>query len=161
MPAAAYAQDQCRALRGLTNLDGRRFADLAVGFARNPDRMTVRVGRSEALPTPTDCSLSVDTNELRLDCTWQSGDYAAANTMFGTLLASLQHCLDDRLAAPVGPRTYGGTATALRESVTTLPTAGGETRIELRLVEQPETTIPAYHYVTLGIGFEPGEPEED
>ncbi|HTU09293.1 MAG TPA: hypothetical protein VMG08_00225 [Allosphingosinicella sp.] len=78
-PAMAAAQDQCRAIRALTNMDGRGFADLAVGFARNPYRMSVRIGRAEALPTPEDCSLSADESDLELVCYWRPGDFSANN----------------------------------------------------------------------------------
>jgi len=89
-----------------------------------------------------------------------AGGFFGEQRLFGSLLARFQRCLGNRLTAPAGPRPYGGTTTALLESVTTLPTAGGETRIELRLIDAPETSIPAYHYVTLGIAREAREAED-
>ena len=161
MPAAAHAQDQCRAIRGLTNMDGRRFADVAIGYAGDPMRLSVRVGRTEALPTPKECSLSAEAEEIELDCSWRPGDYAATNALFDDLLARLQRCLADRLTAPTGPRPYGGTYVTLRGSDTTLPVPGGETRIRLRLIEAPGGSSPAYHYIDLDIDFEPGEADGD
>ena len=161
VPNTAIAQDQCRAIRGLTNMDGRGFADVAIGYARDPMRLSLRVGRTEALPTPKECSLSADADDIELDCSWRPGDYAATNALFDDLLARFQRCLADRLTAPTGPRPYGGTYVTLRGSDTTLPVPGGETRIRLRLIEAPDGSSPAYHYIDLDIDFAPGETDGD
>jgi hypothetical protein len=159
-PAVAAAQERCAPIRGLTNADGRHFVDVAVGFARNPLRTSIRVGRTEALPTPEDCTLNADEDDLELSCTWRPGDYAATTAFFDSLFARFQSCLTPRLAPAAGPRVYGGTATALRESLSEFATAGGKTGLELRLIEMPETQIPAYHYVTLSILYEKEEADD-
>lgn len=76
-------------------------------------------------------------------------------------LAGFRRCLGDRLTAPSGPEPYGD-ARALRNSTTTLPTAGGETRLSLYLIESPSSRqLASYHYVTLSVAYEVAAPEAD
>lgn len=155
-PGVAAAQDQCRAIRGLTNMDGRRFADVAIGYLPNPWRLSVRVGRVEPLPSPADCSLNADEDEVELSCRWPYGDFATTNALFSTLFDRLQTCLGNGLTPAVGPRPYGGDNSgymALKESSSTLPSPGGETQVQLRQIEAPD-----HHYVTLEIYYDPATP---
>jgi len=157
-PAVAAAQDQCRAIRAMTNADGRKFADLQIGIARSYG-ITVRGGRGEALPTPKDCDVSADAESVDLSCTWLPGSYEATAAFYESLFARLQSCLGGRLAAPSGPRPHGGFV-ALRQSETALATDGGETTVTLALIEAPEGEgVPAYHYVRLAVSHMAGEPD--
>jgi hypothetical protein len=161
MPAMAAAQSQCRAIRALTNADGRGFADLSIGVARNPLRVTVRIGREEALPTPESCDLDVDPDDVDLTCYWRPGDYSATNALFDTLIARLQQCLDGRLTPPSGPTSYGST-TWLRRSSTDLRTEGGVTQIDLSLIETPDAVhSPAHHYISLSVSYDVEPPPDD
>jgi hypothetical protein len=161
VPGIAAAQDQCRAIRAITNMDGRRFADVAVGYAANPWRLSVRVGRVEALPTPDDCNLSARGNEVMLSCDWAYGDFATNNARYTSLFNSLQACLGNGLTPATGPRTYSGSESIwLKESASTLPSPGGETLIELTLIETHDRNASGTHYVTLSITYEPGTPGE-
>lgn len=58
-PGMAAAQDHCGTLRALTNMDGRRFADLSVRVGRTPHRLDIFAGRSAPLPAPKDCSFAI------------------------------------------------------------------------------------------------------
>jgi hypothetical protein len=156
MPAMAAAQNQCRAIRALTNADGRRFADLSIGVANNPFRLTVRSGREEALPAPGSCSIDGDPDDIDLTCYWRPGDYGATNALFDTLFARLQQCLDGRLT----PTRYD-TTTWLRKSDTELRTEGGVTRIDLSLIETPDTEhSPAHHYISLSVTYDVEPPPD-
>jgi len=160
-PTIVSAQDQCRTIRAMTNADGRKFADLSFGVARDPYRMTVRAGRGEALPTPENCDLSADADDVDMACHWRPGDYAATTALYDSLLARFQRCLGGRLAAPSGPSDYGG-ATALRRSSTVLDMDRGETTIDLSLIEAAQTAeIPAYHYISLSVSHQPRDPESE
>jgi hypothetical protein len=155
MPAMAAAQDQCRTIRAMTNADGRKFADLSFGFGRNPYRMTIRSGREEGLPTPDHCDLAAESDEVSFTCYWARGDYAAMTGVFDGLFARLQTCLGGGLTAPAGPSPYGD-AIALRKSRTALPADGGETVVELALIEAAATAdLDRSHYVTLNVTHEP------
>jgi len=157
-PTIAAAQDPCRTIRAMTNADGRNFADLAFGIARDPYRMSVRAGRGDVLPTPKNCDLSADANDVDLACDWTPGDYAATTALYDSLVARFQQCLGGRLTAPSGPSAYGN-ATALRRSSTALAMSRGETRIDLALIESAHTAeTPAYHYVSLSISHQPTDP---
>lgn len=155
MPAMAAAQNQCRTIRAMTNADGRKFADLSFGSGRNPYRMTIRSGREEGLPTPNHCDLSADSDEVSFTCYWSRGDHATMTGVFDGLFARLQNCLGGGLTAPGGPSPYGD-AIALRTSRTALPADGGETVVELALIEAPEAAgLSRSHYVTLNVTHEP------
>jgi len=155
-PAFAAAPDQCRAIRAITNMDGRRFADVAVGYAANPLRTSVRVGRTEALPTPDNCDVSADADGIDLECYWPHGDYATNNALYTALFERLQTCLGNGLTPPTGPRSYNGSESIwLKESTSTLPTPGGETQIQLMLIEAHDANQPISHYISLSINFYP------
>lgn len=160
-PTIAAAQDQCRTIRSMTNADGRRFADLVFGIARNPYRMIVRAGRGDALPTPKSCDLSADANDIALGCDWTPGDYAATTALYDSLFARFQQCLGGRLTAPSGPSAYASW-TALRKSTTALDMGGGETTIDLALIESVATAeTPAYHYISLSVSHQPADPASE
>lgn len=157
-PTIAAAQDQCRTIRAMTNADGRNFADLDFGIARNPYRMIVRAGRGDALPTPKNCDFSVEANDVDMDCDWLPGDYAAAAALYDSLFARFQQCLGGRLTAPSGPSAYGNWI-ALRRSTTALAMERGETTIDLLLIEAAGTAeTPAYHYISLSMSHQPSDP---
>lgn len=159
MPATAAAQDSCRAIRALTNADGRHFADLVLGVARGPQRMSVRAGRDQLTPAPENCDISADADDVDVSCYWRAGDYAATSALFDQLLNRFQECLGGRLEAAHGPAAYGD-ARALRQSETRLALGGGETSIGLFLIESPNTAqVASYHYITVSVSHAPAEPD--
>jgi hypothetical protein len=157
----AAAQDQCRTIRALTNADGRRFADLSFRVGRDPYRLDIVAGGSAALPAPRECSYGGYPDMVELACTWVPEGYDANVQLYDSLLARFRQCLGGRLTPPSGPEPYGN-ASALRNSTTAFPTAGGETRLSLYLIEAPATPeLASYHYIQLTMLYEPGEPDED
>lgn len=146
----AQAEAQCDDLRALTNADGRNFADLSFGVARKPYRLTIRTGKNIALPTPENCDMSVDEESVDLTCYWRLGDSAATATMYDTLFARFSACLSG-IQPYAGPSDYGG-ATALRRSTSTIAVPGGETEVDLVLIESAATdAYPAYQYINLSV----------
>ena len=159
-PTIADAQDQCRTIRALTNVDGRRFADLTFRAGRDPLRLVVAAGNGAPLPVPRDCDFSIAADAADISCTWVPGDYAASVQLFDGLLARFRQCLGDGIVPPTGPAPYGN-ATALRDSTTELATAGGETRLSLVLIESSATAqLAAYHYVSLNVGYQVADPAD-
>jgi hypothetical protein len=160
-PGMAAAQDQCRTIRALTNMDGRRFADLSIRVGGDPFRLDIAAGRSAPLPAPKDCSFALDADDVDISCIWRPEGYEANVQLFDSLLARFRQCLGEVLTPPSGPQPYGD-ARALRDSTTTLPTAGGETRLSLFLIESPATPqLASYHYVTMSVAYEAVAPDED
>ena len=157
----AAAQDQCQTIRALTNLDGRQFAGLSFRVGRNPYRLDILAGRGGPLPAPRECSFGIDPGLLDLSCTWVPEGYDANVQLFDSLLARFRQCLGDRVTPTTGPEPYGN-ATALRNSTSTFPTAGGETRLSLYLIEAPASPeLASYHYIQLAVAFDPGATDGD
>lgn len=148
---AATAQDRCRTVRALTNLDGRNFADLEIRIAR-PFGVIVRSGQGDPLPTPQNCEVAAESDAVDLECYWRPGDYALATSLYDDLFSRLQECLGGSLASPTGPLPHGSQSIALRSSLNTLPAAGGHTEVTLRLIETAGA-IPAHHYIVLSVGY--------
>lgn len=148
----AHAQEKCDDLRALTNADGRNFAGVSFGIARKPYRLDIRAGKQGALPTPENCDFSADGDNVDLSCHWRGGDSVATAVMYDAMFSRFSACMKG-IQPYSGPSDYGG-ATAMRRSTSTLSVPGGETEVDLVLIESaPSDAYPVYQYVTLSIAY--------
>ncbi|MDF7776494.1 hypothetical protein P1X14_14660 [Sphingomonas sp. AOB5] len=149
----AHAQEKCDDLRALTNADGRNFAGVSFGIARKPYRLTIRAGKDSSLPTPENCDFSADGDRVDLSCHWQGGDPSAMAAMYDAMFSRFSACLTG-IQPYSGPSNYGG-ATAKRRSTSTIKVPGGETEVDLVLIEAAGTdSYASYQYITLSITHE-------
>ena len=153
VPAAAQTRDDCRAIRALTNADGRRFADVSLGIARAPYRVSLGIRGVEALPSPESCNLGVYTDEVVIRCTWMGGHDISAGMTYDRVFAVLNRCLTG--ISPSTELSYA--APAVRRSQSKIPTLDGVTEIDLQQIASAQDLV--FEYVSLEIRYQVDNPD--
>ncbi|HEV2815685.1 MAG TPA: hypothetical protein VGW40_00470 [Allosphingosinicella sp.] len=144
--AAAPLERECRAVRALTNGDGRNFVDLNFE-ARPRARLPLRVGRGRAVVANAQtCESDIGEDSSDIECEWPFADYVAAAGFYDGLLDRLRVCLGQAVAeaeasdtepVPAGRRD-------LRANAAEFTLARWQTELELSLVEDPQEASVRY-----------------
>jgi hypothetical protein len=150
LPAEASTLDrECRAVRALTNGDGRNFADL--NFEAQPRaRLPLRVGRgAAAVANAETCESSIAEDSSDIECEWAFPDYVAAAGFYDGLLERLRLCLGQAIAEAEAdaPPTTEPAAVArrkLRANEAEYTLARWQTELVLGLTEDPQAASVRY-----------------
>ena len=147
-PAQAASLD-CRAVRAVTNGDGRNFADLNFE-ARPRARLPLRVGRGPGVVANAEtCDTDIDETSSDIACEWVFADYVAAAGFYDGLLDRLRVCLGQAVAeaeadAPPESEPAAASARQLRANEAEFTLARWETELELSLTEEPQPASVRY-----------------
>jgi hypothetical protein len=143
LPAEAQAlARECRAVRALTNGDGRNFADL--NFEAQPRaRLALRVSRRHAVvATAQTCESNIAEDSSEIECEWPFPDYVAAAGFYDGLLDRLRVCLGQAVAEAEADEADGdptpGQRRDLRANQDEFTLTRWHTELELSLVEEPQ-----------------------
>jgi hypothetical protein len=162
-PAQAARLD-CRAVRAVSNGDGRNFADL--NFEAQPRaRLQLRVGRGRGVVANAEtCESSIDEGSSDMECEWAFPDYVAAAGFYDGLIDRLRVCLGQAIPEAEAEAPEGEQAQAvqrqLRANEAEFTLAQWQTQLSLSLTEDPQEAAVRY-LVKLGAETSRAEPEEE
>jgi hypothetical protein len=171
LPAEAATLDrECRAIRALTNGDGRNFADL--NFEASPRaRLQLRVGRGRAVvATAQTCESNIAEDSSEIECEWPFPDYVAAAGFYDGLLDRLRVCLGQAVAEAEADEADSdptpGQRRDLRANEDEFTLARWHTELEVSLVEEPqepegERPASVRYLVKLSADSNRAEPDEE
>ena len=148
LPAATIDRE-CRAIRAVTNGDGRNFADLDFE-ARPRARLPLRVGRGPGVVANSEtCDTDIDEDSSDNACEWVFADYVAAAGFYDGLLDRLRVCLGHAVPeaeadAPPQSEPAAASERKLRANEAELTLAGWETELVLGLIEEPQPASVRY-----------------
>ena len=147
--AAAPLGRECRAIRALSNGDGRNFADL--NFEAQPRaRLPLRVGRGRAVVANDEtCDTDIDEESGDIACEWVFADYVAAAGFYDGLIDRLRLCLGQAVPeaeadAPPESEPAAAAERKLRANEAEFTLAGWQTELELSLTEEPQPASVRY-----------------
>jgi len=150
MPVPAASIDrECRAVRAVTNGDGRNFASL--NFEAQPRaRLALRVGPGPGVVANDEtCDTDIDEESGDIACKWVFADYVAAAGFYDGLLDRLRVCLGQAVAeaeadAPPESEPAAPAARKMRANEAEFMLAGWQTELELSLTEEPQPASVRY-----------------
>jgi hypothetical protein len=167
----AGAQDRsCRDIRSLVNADGGNFRGLSLSMEAGTGLFVAVQGRRLDLPAAHDCDMNVDRGgDSSVGCEWEAATSAEAGALYDRLVARINPCLGQPLAAGA---PFAGTGSRIVQSHSGSSVAGRRaTDLSLTLFEHDAVAAGApggprpVHYVlmlqvTLDMSREV-EPEEE
>jgi len=150
VPAEAATLDrQCRAVRALTNGDGRNFADL--NFEAQPRaRLQLRLGRGPGVVANAEtCDSNISEDSSEIECEWPFPDYMAAAGFYDGLLDRLRVCLGQAIAEaeaddPPTSEPQAASQRKLRANEADFILVRWHTELELSLTEDPQPASVRY-----------------
>lgn len=147
LPAASIDRE-CRAVRAVTNGDGRNFAGL--NFEAQPRaRLQLRVGRGAGVVNDETCDTDIDEDSGDISCEWVFADYVAAAGFYDGLVDRLRLCLGQAVPeaeadAPPESEPAAAAERKMRANEAEFTLAGWETELELSLTEEPQPASVRY-----------------